>query len=152
MTLEISMDDLRQVMEAAGSERAVLFGLEAGAGVSLLFGASFPERTLGLVLQAPLVYSWNTPDFPWGLSDEDAREWEEIIENHWGTVEFWRFNTAAMNMPSPDDATMRNWAKWSRLCASPQAGARDQRDGAADRPAEASARYPGSDARPPGGG
>jgi pimeloyl-ACP methyl ester carboxylesterase len=121
MTLEIAMDDLRQVMDAAGSERAVLFGLEAGAGVSLLFAASFPERTLGLVLQAPLVYYWKTADFPWGATEESGREWRRMVESSWGTVEFWRFNAAALNVARPDEAMLRVWAKWSRLCASPQA-------------------------------
>src|SRR5436190_470896 len=57
MTLEKAMEDLRDVMDAAGSERAVVYGLEAGAAVSLLFAASFPERVTGLVPQAPLVAS-----------------------------------------------------------------------------------------------
>ena len=121
MTLEISMDDLRQVMDAAGSERAVLLGIEAGAGVSLLFAASYPQRVLSLVLQAPLVYSWKSADFPWGFSQHEMRHWDRMIETRWGTEEFWRWNLSTMHMEAPDPETLRELARWSRLCASPQA-------------------------------
>ena len=120
MALEKSMDDLRTVMDAVGSERAVISGLEAGGAVSLLFAASFPDRTAGLVLVAPLVSYWKAPGFPWGLTQQEADEWVERIERSWGTEEFWRWNLEEMGM-ALDDATLRAWAKWSRLCASPQA-------------------------------
>jgi len=42
MAIEKSLDDMRAVMDAAGSERAVVYGFEAGAAVSLLFAASYP--------------------------------------------------------------------------------------------------------------
>jgi pimeloyl-ACP methyl ester carboxylesterase len=120
MALEKGMDDLRAVMDAAGSERAVLYGFESGATVSLLFAGSFPERTAGLVLFAPLVYYWKTPDFPWGFTESDAREWDERIERSWGTVDLWRWNTAGMGV-DVNDEKLRSYARWSRLCASPQA-------------------------------
>ena len=121
MTLEISMDDLRQVMDAVGSERAVLWGSEAGAAVSLLFAASYPQRAIGLVLQAPLVCSCRTADFPWGLTPGEMAEWDRMIETRWGTEEFWRWNLASMHVDSPDPDLVRRLAKWSRLCASPRA-------------------------------
>jgi pimeloyl-ACP methyl ester carboxylesterase/class 3 adenylate cyclase len=120
MALEKSMDDLRTVMDAVGSERAVISGLEAGGAVSLLFAASFPDRAAGLVLVAPLVSYWKAPGFPWGLTQQEADEWVERIERSWGTEEFWRWNLEEMDM-AVDDAKLRAWAKWSRLCASPQA-------------------------------
>jgi class 3 adenylate cyclase len=49
-TLENRMDDLRAAMDAAGSERAALFGLSEGGPLSVLFAASYPERTIALVL------------------------------------------------------------------------------------------------------
>ena len=48
--LEVRMDDVRAVMDAAGSSRAALFGLLDGAAMSLLFAATYPERTSALVL------------------------------------------------------------------------------------------------------
>ena len=43
------MDDVRAVMDAAGSERAALFGVSEGGGMSMLFAATYPERTRALV-------------------------------------------------------------------------------------------------------
>jgi pimeloyl-ACP methyl ester carboxylesterase len=48
-TLEERMDDARAVMDAVGSERAVLMGISEGAPMSLLFAASHPERTAALI-------------------------------------------------------------------------------------------------------
>jgi pimeloyl-ACP methyl ester carboxylesterase len=48
--LEAGVDDIRAVMDAVGSQRAVQFGLTDGGILSALFAASHPERTLGLVL------------------------------------------------------------------------------------------------------
>jgi pimeloyl-ACP methyl ester carboxylesterase len=44
------MDDIRAVMDAASSERAVLFGVEDGGALSALFAVSYPGRVLALVL------------------------------------------------------------------------------------------------------
>ena len=52
-TLETRMDDLRAVLDAVGSERAVLFGTFEAASMCLLFAATYPERVLALVLYNP---------------------------------------------------------------------------------------------------
>ena len=49
-TLETRMDDVRAVMDAAGSERAALMGTSEGGPMNLLFAATYPERTSALVL------------------------------------------------------------------------------------------------------
>ncbi len=49
-TLEERTDDIRAVMDAAGSSRAAIFGMSEGASMACLFAATYPERTLGLVL------------------------------------------------------------------------------------------------------
>ena len=93
MAIEKSLDDMRAVMDAAGSERAVVFGLEAGAAVSLLFAASYPERVIALILFAPLVRYRRTPDSPaasWVA--EKARSGIDGSKESWGTVELWRWN------------------------------------------------------------
>ena len=48
--LETRMDDVRAVMDAVGSERAVVFGVSEGGPMSMLFAATYPERTIALVL------------------------------------------------------------------------------------------------------
>ena len=51
-TLEERMDDIRAVMDAAGSERAVISGLGDGGPLAMLFAATYPERTQALILGA----------------------------------------------------------------------------------------------------
>src|SRR5438105_1612034 len=62
-TLETRMDDLRAVMDAAGSERAVLWSGSDGARLCMLFAATYPERTAGLVLLYPSARGRRSPDY-----------------------------------------------------------------------------------------
>jgi class 3 adenylate cyclase len=64
-TLEERMDDVRAVMEAAGSERAVLLGVSEGAPMSILFAATYPDRTQALVLHGGMARTTEAPDYPW---------------------------------------------------------------------------------------
>ena len=54
-TLEERMDDVRAVMDAAGSERAVVMGESEGGPLAMLFAAAHPERTAALILQGAEV-------------------------------------------------------------------------------------------------
>ena len=121
IAIEKGMDDMRAVMDAVGSERAVVFGFEAGAAVSLLFAASYPERVAALVLMAPLVRNFPTDDFPWGFPAALAEEWLSRIESQWGTPELWDWNMTGMGAPNTPAADLERLARWSRLCASPAA-------------------------------
>jgi pimeloyl-ACP methyl ester carboxylesterase len=71
-TLEERMDDVRAVMDAAGSERAVLMGVSEGAPMSLLFAATYPERTHALVLHGGMARSTEAPDYPWAPPAQEA--------------------------------------------------------------------------------
>jgi pimeloyl-ACP methyl ester carboxylesterase/class 3 adenylate cyclase len=73
-TLETRMDDLRAVMDAAGSQRAAIFGVSEGAPMSLLFAATYPERTAALVLRAGFPRTLWAPDYPWGQREEEYRQ------------------------------------------------------------------------------
>ena len=58
-TLEQRMDDVRAVMEAVGSDRAALLGASEAGPMCLLFAATYPERTLGLLLWGCFArYDW----------------------------------------------------------------------------------------------
>ena len=63
-SLEQRMDDVRAVMDAAGSERATLFGISEGGPMCLLFAATYPERTSGLILYGTLVRGIAAGDLP----------------------------------------------------------------------------------------
>ena len=69
-SLETRMDDLRAVMDAAGSQRAAFYGLSEGAAMSILFAATYPERVAALVVRSCSPRTLWAPDFPWGRSAE----------------------------------------------------------------------------------
>src|SRR5215217_4316554 len=83
--LEDRMDDVRAVMDAAGSDCAALLGLSEGGPMSVLFAATYPERTRALILCGTFATGINDPeDGPggqrWADSVADARSAAE----HWG--------------------------------------------------------------------
>lgn len=70
--LETRMDDVRAVMDAAGSSRAAVVGVSEGGPMALLFAATYPERVGALVLYGTLPrFAW-APDFPWGQPPPEA--------------------------------------------------------------------------------
>ena len=83
-TLETRMDDVRVVMDAAGSERAAIIGMSDGAPMSLLFAATYPDRTRALVLFGGLARTLWAPDYPWGWTEaalqDSADEWVQSAE------------------------------------------------------------------------
>ena len=120
LALEYGIDDIRAVMDAAGSERAVLFGFEDGGILSAVFAGSHPDRTLALVLFATWARFRSAPDYPWGWTDEQIAEWEGHIGAEWGTDAFWRYNLEEIAPSLIDDREfVRTWTWYSRLCASP---------------------------------
>src|SRR2546421_5495677 len=75
-TLEARMDDVRAVMDAAGSERAVLSGGGEGARMQALFAATYPERVAGLALVNASAKALRAPDYPWAQTEE---EWRQLL-------------------------------------------------------------------------
>jgi class 3 adenylate cyclase/pimeloyl-ACP methyl ester carboxylesterase len=69
-SLETRMDDVRAVMDAAGSKRAALYGIGEGGAMSMLFAATYPERTSALVLFWTWPRTMWAPDYPLGLTDD----------------------------------------------------------------------------------
>ncbi len=74
-SLETRMDDVRAVMDAVGSRRAAFYGLSEGAAMSILFAATYPERTAAVIVRSCSPRTLWAPDFPWGRS-EDAYQRE----------------------------------------------------------------------------
>lgn len=80
-TLETRMDDVRAVMDAVGSRRAAFYGLSEGAAMSILFAATYPERTAALVVRSCSPRTLWAPDFPWGRSEEAyQREIDQALQ------------------------------------------------------------------------
>jgi class 3 adenylate cyclase len=105
-TLEERMDDVRAVMDAAGSERAALMGVSEGGPMSILFAATYPERTQALLLVGAEVKEAKTDDWPWG--DWTREEFEQAV----GQVgERWGKGLAAplLFADDPDPDAMQRW-------------------------------------------
>ena len=86
-TLEDRMDDIRAIMDAAGSESAVLKGVSEGGPLSMLFAATYPQRTQALILCGAEVKEETTGDWPWGeATREEFEEYMRIeaVVERWG--------------------------------------------------------------------
>ncbi len=116
-TLEERMDDVRAVMDAAGSERAALLGMSEGATMCMLFAATYPERTSALVLWGAMARSTAAPDYPWAPEKEAVEEaQEELVGPMWGqgaTIDVFSPSMAA------DPHAREFQARFERQAASP---------------------------------
>ena len=86
-TLEERMDDIRAVMDAAGSESAALMGVSEGGPLSILFAATYPDRTRALILAGAEVKEEATEDWPWGectRAELEAYLEPEALRERWG--------------------------------------------------------------------
>jgi class 3 adenylate cyclase len=87
--LEVQVDDLIAVMDAAGADRAVIFGSWETGLASMLLAATFPERVAGLVLCDSFVTFCASEETPWMYSRE---AWEEICDSvrvGWGRPNYY---------------------------------------------------------------
>ncbi len=117
-TLEVRMDDLRAVMDAAGSARAALFGWSEGGAMSALFAASYPERTVALVLLGAFARRVRAADYPWGLTPEQRTTVRDAILKQWGAT----FGIERCPSKMGDPAFQHWWGRFFRLSATPRAG------------------------------
>ena len=118
--LERRMDDVRAVMDAAGSERAALLGHSEGGNMCILFSATFPERTSALVLVGCYAKRSRTDDYPWAPDPVERERDIAEIERTWGRVD----PTPTLAPSLADDQAFRDWvSRYLRLSASPRAAA-----------------------------
>ena len=115
-TLEVRMDDVRAVMDAAGSQRAAVIGVSEGGPMSALFAATYPERTRALVIIGGYARSMQADDYPWGRSVDDMERYIDDMAVNWGGPVGIRTRAPS----KADDPRFRDW--WSgylRAAASP---------------------------------
>ena len=116
-TLEERTDDIRAVMDAAESERAVVFGFSEGGCMACVFAATYPERTRGLLLWGTMPRWVKTDDYPWGFQpDEHARIVDELAE-HGMVGEYLTGKGAGMSHATP--AELEEVIRYFRAAASP---------------------------------
>ena len=108
-TLETRMDDIRAVMDAADSERAVLWAAQEGTPIALLFAATYPERTTALVLYDPTARGLWAPDYPWALTEDAWRKELREIHDRWGDR---AYLVERAHRLSPFGAQNEDWLDW----------------------------------------
>jgi pimeloyl-ACP methyl ester carboxylesterase len=116
--LEQRMDDVRAVMDAAGSQRAALMGVSEGGPMSVLFAATYPERTAALIMYGSYARWIREPDYPWAPTREGHAAVIEAFAADWGGplgVDLFAPSLAA------DEGFRQKWAAYLRAGASPSA-------------------------------
>ena len=108
-TLETRMDDLRAVMDAIGTDSAVLWTAQEGARLATLFAATYPERTAGLVLFNPTAKGRPTADYPWEPGDAEWRSRLAEIRQGWGRTDFLENLLAEWSPAQRHDPDFRAW-------------------------------------------
>jgi len=117
-TLETRMDDVRAVMDAVGSERAALCGVSEGGPMCSLFAATYPEKTLALVMIGTYAKRIRDAEYPWAPTTEERQHFFEELREHWG-------GPVGLEERAPSvaaDPQFRDWwATYLRMGASPGA-------------------------------
>jgi pimeloyl-ACP methyl ester carboxylesterase/DNA-binding winged helix-turn-helix (wHTH) protein len=117
-TLEQRMDDVRAVMDAARSKRAVLCGVSEGGAMSALFAATYPERVSSLVMIGAYARRICDASYPWGPTEAQREEFLEEIREKWG-------GPVGLEERAPSMASNPRfrqwWAAYLRTAASPGA-------------------------------
>lgn len=119
-TLEQRIDDVRAVMHAAGSEQAVLCGVSEGGPMCTLFAATYPQKTIALIMIGSYARRLWATDYPWGPTAEQRDAFlDEIIDTWGGPV---GIETRAPSKAN-DPEFRQWWASYLRMGASPGAAA-----------------------------
>ena len=117
-SLELRLDDVRAVMEAAGSERAVLLGVSEGGPLCSLFAATYPEKTEALIMIGSYARRLWDVDYPWGPTREERDAFCDALLAEWG-------GPVGIEIRGPskasDPAFREWWASYLRMGASPGA-------------------------------
>jgi pimeloyl-ACP methyl ester carboxylesterase/DNA-binding winged helix-turn-helix (wHTH) protein len=117
-TLEQRMEDVHAVMDAVGSESAVLIGVSEGGPMCSLFAATYPEKTTALIMIGTYAKRIKDEDYPWGVSAEDREAFFEMMYRDWGKPV--GIEERAPSLANNED--FRNWwATYLRMGASPGA-------------------------------
>ena len=119
-TIEERTDDIRAVMDAAGSERAFVFGTSEGGSMACVFAATYPERTSGLILWGTQATWIRTADYPWGVTMEEALAEIEDLAEH-GMTDRYLFGAGAGAGSSLSEEDREPIRRWWRAATTPGA-------------------------------
>jgi class 3 adenylate cyclase len=118
-SLDMRMDDIRAVMDAAGSDRAVLLAIGDAGPICSLFAATYPDRTAGLLLLNSTARFTRTADFPWLPSRGELEQRIDDTVRGWGDD----VQSEVVRRTSPDatEQEVRDFVRVFRLSVSPGA-------------------------------
>jgi pimeloyl-ACP methyl ester carboxylesterase len=125
-TLEERIDDIRAVMDAAGSQRATIFGNSEGASMACLFAATFPERMRSLIVWGGQARWVRADDHPWGDTPEGFERLVDDVQNNWPSIEY--LTGPGAGLGKDVDPAFLDWiVRYARAAASPSAAAAYER-------------------------
>lgn len=117
-TLEERVDDIRAVMDAAGSERAAILAVSEGGYMATMFAATHPERTSSLILYGSFAKGCSAPDYPWAPTLEEREAEADALRASWSEP----FNLEDAAPSAAHDGACREWfGAYLRSAASPGA-------------------------------
>jgi class 3 adenylate cyclase len=111
-SIETTMDDVRAVMDAAGSERAALWTGSTSTGIGVLFAATYPERCAGLIIFDPQVKGTRSDDYPWAPTEEEWREQLAAVRAGWGERGYLEELARERAPEVAGDDGFRDWFVW----------------------------------------
>lgn len=117
-TLEQRMEDVHAVMDAVGSERAVLVGVSEGGPMCALFAATYPERTSGLVMFGTYAKRIRDDNYPWAPTIEQREAFFNVVQRDWGKAVGIEERAPSL---AGDPEFREWWAEYLRMGASPGA-------------------------------
>jgi class 3 adenylate cyclase len=121
-SIETTMDDVRAVMDAAASERAVVWTGGNATGIAVLFAATYPERCAGLVLFDPRVKGIRSTDYPWAQTEDEWRTQLAEVRTRWGSRDYLEDLARQWAPEVADDRDFVDWFVWHmRRSSSPGA-------------------------------
>jgi class 3 adenylate cyclase/pimeloyl-ACP methyl ester carboxylesterase len=119
--LETRVDDVRAVLDAVGSERAVLYGqgLDGGA-ICSMFAAMYPGRTAGLLLWSGQACGFKDADYPWAATAAESENFRALIADTWGDEDLIGplLTEAGVPTQAGDAGARKRWARLMRHAAS----------------------------------
>ena len=114
--LEHQMDDVTSVLDAVGSNQAVVFGVSQSGPMAALYAATNPKRTQALILYGAYACAVARPGYPWGRSPAWVEEFHETLDSNWGRGAF--LKDVAPSRQN-DDTFRRWWGRFERYSSSP---------------------------------
>ena len=119
--LETRVDDVRAVLDAAGSARCALYGqgLDGGA-ICAMFAATYPERVTGLLLWSGEAAGIADDEYPWAASPSESKAFSELIAERWGDEDVVEplLAEAGLFGSAEDPRVRKQWARLMRHAAS----------------------------------